>query len=143
MKEAILQSHQLKVTKNRMIILTILENSILPLTAEDIYDTCLKTTKMNYSTVYRTLSVLYDKGILLKTYNLDGILSYKLNSNDHKHFLTCTKCNKSIPIAFCPLTALETNLAEETGFQITGHNLEITGLCPDCIKQNTQSKKQK
>jgi Fur family ferric uptake transcriptional regulator len=41
------------------------------------------------------------------------------------------------PIA--PLNQIENELYDMTVFEIIGHNLEFTGLCPDCNRKNQQS----
>jgi len=61
---------------------------------------------------------------------------YALNRMDHKHFLICTTCNNREEITRCPMSTLEKSLANETHYMITGHKLEIYGLCPKCLKNN-------
>ena len=52
----------------------------------------------------------------------------------------CNLCGKVIPVDTCPLSELEETLQQKTGFRITGHSLEFTGLCPECSKKNTDEK---
>jgi Fur family ferric uptake transcriptional regulator len=40
-----------------------------------------------------------------------------------------------VPIDFCPLEKLEKDIGEKNDFDITGHKLEIYGLCPKCKKE--------
>ncbi len=131
-EDNILKSTDLKTTKRRMAILTILEKSPEPMTAEDIYTSVVKEVHMSLSTAYRTLGTLSEKGILLKNLRQDGRTYYQINNHQHKHQLVCNLCNKTIPIDDCPLTDLEDDLTRQTGFTITGHSLEISGICPKC-----------
>ncbi|HEY5587045.1 MAG TPA: Fur family transcriptional regulator [Ruminiclostridium sp.] len=134
MNENILKSTDLKTTKSRLAILLILEKSSVPMTAEDIYSIVVKDVHMSLSTTYRTLGTLSEKGILLKNLSRDGKTYYQINSHQHKHQLVCTLCNDVVPIDGCPLTKLEENLTQQTGFTITGHSLEFFGICPKCTK---------
>ncbi|OYP11299.1 transcriptional repressor, partial [Lachnotalea glycerini] len=103
MNNSILKSADLKQTKKRTIIITILENAAAPLTAEEIMELSSKELKMSFSTVYRALNALADKNIVTKTVYQDGKLYYKIHTHSHQHILKCTKCNECIPIDSCPL----------------------------------------
>ena len=128
----LLKDKNLKVTKNRKIILENLNNQESPISAEELFDKLNKESEIDLSTIYRNLNILEEKNILLKTSNLDGLNYYQLNDDDHKHFITCSKCHKKFVIENCPVHDLEDMIEKETGFIIQGHNFEFTGLCPDC-----------
>ncbi len=132
MDENILKSTDLKTTKSRLAVLKILDKSSEPMTAEDIYSLVVKEVNMSLSTTYRTLGTLAEKGILLKNLSQDGKTYYQINNHQHKHQLVCTLCSETVPIEDCPLTTLEENLTQKTGFVITGHSLEFLGICPKC-----------
>ena len=131
----ILKSANLKTTKKRMIILSVLNNSPTPLTSEDILEQTSKEVNINLSTIYRALNALSEKGILLKQLSSDGKTYYQINNREHKHQLVCSLCNKVVLIDCCPLRKFENDLCEETGFTITSHNLEFTGICRECTKK--------
>lgn len=131
----ILKSANLKTTKKRMIILSVLNNSPTPLTSEDILEQTSKEVNINLSTIYRALNALSEKGILLKQLSSDGKTYYQINNRQHKHQLVCSLCNKVVLIDCCPLKKFENDLCEETGFTITSHNLEFTGICRECSKK--------
>lgn len=132
MNENILKSTDLKTTKRRMAIMIVLEKSLVPMTAEEIYSIVINEVNMSLSTTYRALGTLSEKGILLKNLCQDGKTYYQINNHQHKHQLVCNSCNGVIPIDACPLTKLEENLTKQTGFTITGHSLEFFGICPKC-----------
>jgi Fur family transcriptional regulator, ferric uptake regulator len=134
MNENILKSTDLKTTKRRMAILIILEKSLVPMTAEEIYSIVVDEVNMSLSTTYRALGTLSEKGILSKNLRQDGKTYYQINNHQHRHQLVCNICNGVIPIDACPLTKLEENLAQQTGFTITGHSLEFSGICPKCAE---------
>lgn len=135
--ENILKHKNLKTTKSREKILDIIKNSELPINAEEIYKLCLsEDSGINLSTIYRTLNTLVKNQILIKQVRQNGVAYYQENKHDHKHLLICTKCNKKITLDICPLEQLLNNIAKETKFKITAHNIELYGLCTKCIKNN-------
>lgn len=131
----LLKAKNLRVTKQRKQILQILEIENNPISAEEIYNKLKDLSNMDLSTIYRNLNILEDKNILLKTTNIDGISYYQLNNDQHKHFVTCNICHKKFLIENCPIHELEDSIEKETGFMITGHNFEFTGICPACQKK--------
>lgn len=128
----LLKEKNLKVTKNRKIILESLQKEENPISAEELFDKLKRENEIDLSTIYRNLNILEEKGVLLKTTNLDGINYYQINNSNHKHFLTCNNCHKKFVIEDCPVHELEEKIEKETGFIINGHNFEFTGICPDC-----------
>jgi Fur family ferric uptake transcriptional regulator len=132
LNQKILKESDLKNTKRRRAVLNVLADADRPLTAEDIHSQVINDVHMSVSTTYRILAVLSEKGILLKNLSQDGKAYYQVNGQQHKHYLTCTLCNKTIPIDGCPLEALEAELNKDTGYIITGHHLEFIGICPAC-----------
>lgn len=139
MNNSILKSADLKQTKKRNTIISVLKSATAPLTAEEIMELSCKEHKMSFSTVYRALNALAEKNIVTKTVHQDGKLYYKIPTHSHQHILKCIKCSECIAIDACPLESLELNLSLETNYKITGHNLEFFGICPKC--QINESKK--
>lgn len=132
MSNEILKSSDLKATKRRQEVLSILQKAEAPMTAEEIYVIAIKAVHMSLSTAYRTLATLSEKGIILKSQSQDGKAYYQINDHQHKHYLVCTLCGEVLPIDGCPLEALEKEIAKKTGYTITGHNLAFSGICPRC-----------
>ena len=135
-----LKENDLKRTKCRTAILTLLENTPVPITAEGIYQALSGEMHVSLSTVYRTVSTMAEKGLVLKNIGVDGITYYQLNNHHHCHYLICTQCNALLPIDGCPLHTLEENLSATTGYHITGHHLEFFGLCPKCASKHHDSR---
>ena len=109
-EDDILKSANLKTTKKRMLILSILNNSNTPLTSEDILEVASKEVNINLSTVYRALNALTEKGILLKQLSNDGKTYYQINNREHKHQLVCSLCNKVVLVTCCPLKKIENDI---------------------------------
>lgn len=151
MEAGFLRKRGLKNTPSRQAVLEVLARSEEPVTAGEVYRRILsageetggRPCRVSLATVYRTLSILTEKGLLRKSSGQDGTLFYQLRDSRHRHYLICTRCGSSVPIPSCPLEALEQRLGEETGFSITGHNLELYGLCPRCAHPDDSEDKEK
>lgn len=128
----ILKDNDLKITKNRLAILKELQKREVPTTAEDIFNAIsTKDEKYSISSVYRALNQFCEKNIAKKTAEIDGTTYFQLN-NGHIHSLICEKCKKIIPINHCPIHRLIDDIESKTEFIVTGHHLEIKGICKNC-----------
>lgn len=141
-KKAIFLSHGIKNTKQRNLVFDILNKSDCPISAENIFSqvTSIDPT-INLSTIYRVLETFVTKGLVLKSSMMgSNNAAFELNRRNHKHQLICLRCNKTIPIDFCPLKSFQQSIEETTDFDITGHNLEMFGYCPECKEKMKKNK---
>lgn len=135
MIEELLKKASLKNTKQRHLVLLIIEQYKNPITAEEIYKILQNSDDhINLSTVYRTLNVLSIKNVLLKVLKTDGTAAYQLNDDLHNHYITCYRCHNSVLINKCPIKEMSERIEKDTGYVITGHSFQLTGLCPNCLK---------
>lgn len=135
METNIFVKHGYKNTKPRQAISDMLEDVEVPVSAEDIYNSIVeKGIKVNLSTVYRSLELLEDFGVINKTVISDGRALYELTKDHHSHQIICTKCNKMIPVELCPISDLQKQIEKTTEFHVTGHRIEIFGVCSECRK---------
>lgn len=131
----LLQDSGCRKTKARVAVLEALEKAQRPLAAEEIFLILKeKGYATNLSTVYRTLELMEGKNLVEKSITTGNKGHYQLISRGHKHHLVCTGCHRMVPIDACPLERLEKEIGRDTRFDITGHKLEIYGVCPDCKK---------
>ena len=128
----VLKSVSMKATKKRIMILESLRTSPSPVTAEDIYEKLSQSLDISLSTVYRALNAMSDKGIIIKAVRQDGKTYFHFNDHQHKHELICSVCHRSVDVEDCPFDEISREIAQKTGFVITGHNMEFTGICPNC-----------
>ncbi|MDO5043890.1 MAG: Fur family transcriptional regulator [Coriobacteriia bacterium] len=131
-----LRSYDLKVTPTRIAVLEVLQESKKPKTAEELYDLVKMRRQISLATVYRTLSQFSDAGFVMKETTLEGSMNYQLSRENHSHYIICTRCHTKIDLGNCPLDKLSDSIQKATGFTVTGHSLELSGLCPDCQKKN-------
>ena len=93
----------------------------------------LREAGIGQATVYRTVTLLTDLGLLLRVQDRRGYIGYIAPPIGHSHPLVCGHCHRVVRFdGLGDLTALEARLAVETGFAIYGHHLEVYGICPIC-----------
>jgi len=127
-----LRGFGIKITKARIEIFNILENSSSSVDAENIFRICKeKKIKIDFSTVYRTLDLFECKGIIEKFDLGNSKYSYILKKDEHKHLLQCKLCHKEIEIE-CPMQQVEELIRNKTGFSSIEHELKIEGICEEC-----------
>lgn len=90
---------------------------------------------IGYTTVYRSLKLFTDCGLASEVAFRDGVMRYehRLGRRYHHHML-CTGCGASVEFFAPEIEQMEACLAMQHGYQITGHSLQVYGLCPECQK---------
>jgi Fur family ferric uptake transcriptional regulator len=134
--KAFLNQHGIKSTKQRNLLLKLLNQSNELLTADTLYLKVLQEDNtMNLSTIYRILDLFTKKQIIQKSNFLENTTSvFELKRLSHQHHLICLNCKKIIYIDHCPLEKFEKSLESKTNFLISDHKLELYGYCGDCKK---------
>jgi len=132
-----------RVTIPRQIILQVLDESKGHLSAEDIY---IKVhdiyPAIGLTTVYRTLELLVNMGLVAKFDFGDGRARYELTHGSkipvHHHHLVCTKCGRIINYTdFIDeevelFKRTEKILSKKHNFDIKNHTVQFYGLCDKC-----------
>lgn len=83
-------------------------------------------------TVYRTLDLLSQMGFVRRIHTEDGCHSYARATTGHRHHLVCRRCGAAVEFEGCDLSSFFARLAQETGYSIEDHLLELVGLCSTC-----------
>ena len=130
----IFKKNRLSITDGRKKILELFLNSPEALTHADIE----KKTGENFDrvTVYRTLQVFVDKGIIHNIPTTDNSILYALckdnceeghHHDNHVHFI-CDNCNKTICLD--DVTVPDVKLPK--GFKPRHAEMVVNGICDDC-----------
>lgn len=132
-----LNQEGLRLTHPRKVVMTILERSNVPLSPQTIYLQSVEDHEdIGLVSVYRTLEVLSDLGLVRRVHGLDDCHGYVLSSPGHHHHLVCRKCERAIEFSGAEdLDNLLTRIEQETGFQVDEHLLQLYGICPECQKE--------
>lgn len=124
-----------KLTQPRQAILRALLAAPCPLSPAEILDRGQAFyTNLGLVTVYRTLEIMESIGIARPVHLADGCHGYALATPGHTHHVVCDRCHAVVEITGCELGGFLDSVAERTGYAITGHWLEIAGICPNCQK---------
>jgi len=83
------------------------------------------------ATVFRTLDLLVDLGILARLHS-DSHHAYTVCGAEHHHHLVCVGCDSVEEIVSESAERLVHEIALDAGFDPQGHLLEIVGLCQTC-----------
>jgi Fur family ferric uptake transcriptional regulator len=88
---------------------------------------------IGYATVYRTLKLLTECGVAFERKFGDGLTRYELADDDtHHDHLICVECGKITEFEEPRIEALQDAIAEQHGYVLRSHKLEMYGVCPDC-----------
>ena len=124
-----------RLTPQRMMILSAIENSDDHISAEEIYaQVVAKYPYVNISTVYRTLELLKQLGLVTETDLGGGRVRYHPADKGHHHHLVCTECGAIIDLDESLLSSLKGTLLREYKFSADLRHLAIFGRCANCSK---------
>ena len=134
----ILKNNQLKFTAPREAILYTLYNHTKHLTSEDLYLLVKQefpNLNIGIATVYRTLALL-EENHLVSSISL-GIQGkkFELANKGHHDHLICESCGKIVEFENNKIEQLQQEIAEQNGFKLTNHLMQLYGLCSSCMKK--------
>ena len=106
------------------------------LTAAEVYAKAQREcSDLGLTTVYRTLEILEQLGAIRRVHLEDGCEAFAPTALEHGHYVICHSCQATIEFEGCDLTRLLNRVANQTGFVIEQHWLELVGRCPKCQKK--------
>ena len=134
----IIREMGLKVTQQRMAILHSMCSGETHVTAQEVYErVSVDHPEIGFATVYRFLRKMTEKRLVTEV-RMGGLPArYELTPKQHHDHLTCTQCGKIVEFESPTIEALQQEIAGENGFKLTGHVLELYGVCGQCT--NTSS----
>lgn len=122
--------------QRRSIIDSIIKNEGNHLTTEELYDLVkVECPEIGLATVYRTVQLLEDIGVVCKLDLNDGCNRYELiheDENHQHHHLICTNCGKVTEVHGDLLEGLENEIQRTYGFEVKNHSLKFYGICNEC-----------
>jgi len=130
-----LQERGYRLTPQRMMVVEALHSADRHISAEEIFaQVHARYPYSNTSTVYRTLGLLKELGLVNEVDLGDGRIRYHPAERGHHHHLVCHSCSKIIDLPESALLSLERSLLNEYQFNADLKHLAIFGLCADCQK---------
>ena len=86
---------------------------------------------VNVSTVYRTLDLLEDLGVVAHAHGESGPEYHLRSESDHVH-LTCADCGSDDELSLSEAEELRGLISRNHGFEPDLSHFAISGLCGDC-----------
>ena len=128
--ESRLRASGVRPTSQRLAVLGELAAEPNDATAQDLWQRL--RGQVGLATVYRTLALLHEHGVIDALSHHDGERCYRLCTGAHHHHLVCETCHRVVEIDECDLDPWVSRVAKRHGFVADGHDLEIRGRCRDC-----------
>ena len=128
-----------RMTRQRQVILEELQNAGSHPNADEVYKMVRKRLpRISLGTVYRNLEVLSKSGVIRKL-ELGGTQKRFDHDLEGHYHVRCINCGRLDDIPFKPIPDIEDTFRGVCDYQITGHQLVLTGLCPKCKNTKSQS----
>lgn len=140
--KASLKQRGVRLTRQRQILLDLIDKSGKHLNAEDLYVLAREQDpKLNRVTVYRTLKMLKEGGLVdeLDLMHVEGEQHYYETrmKQEHAHII-CLRCGRVEEFFGEPLQKLRRQVESHFGFQVVLARTEIGGYCSNCQRQRAQ-----
>ncbi len=130
----------IQVTPQRLIIAGTLFRSGKHASAEELYFLVReKHSKIGLATVYRTLHLLKDKGLVEEHRFNDEFSRYEVKSLTHHDHMICIECGAVVEFGQPVIERLQDLAAQEHNFTIVSHRLDIYGICGKCQSRRNAS----
>ncbi|MFZ5447395.1 MAG: Fur family transcriptional regulator [Thermodesulfobacteriota bacterium] len=127
-----LRERGIAVTPQRLAVLGSLQNRRDHPSAENIYQEVRRQLPaISFNTVYKTLEVLCQKGMVIKVNPLHEVARYDGETGPHAH-LICRQCHHIVDLDWQPGEFPSLLPDDQHGFQVEHPSLTFWGLCPRC-----------
>jgi Fe2+ or Zn2+ uptake regulation protein len=122
-----------RVTSQRRLILRVLTKAQGHLDASEIFERGRRRdARLSLSTVYRTLNVLREAGVVRELHLDDEHHHYELSDEDEHSHLVCLVCGRVIEVDSAAFAKAAMVMGESYGFEIASAQVELAGYCAEC-----------
>lgn len=123
-----------RLTRPRQAVLRVLVESEVALTVAEVHRRArARYPRLGLVTVYRTLDLLFNLGLVYRSPSETGGQVYiRADLHPPGHLLVCRSCHRAVEIPCSGLEEMTHEVERQTGFAVQGHWLELFGLCPAC-----------
>ena len=123
------EAHGLRMTDQRRTIAQVLEDATDHPDVEELYNRAsARDPRISVATVYRTVKLLEEAGILDRVEFGDGRARYEDAERDHHDHLIDLNTGAVIEFVDPEIEALQEKIAERLGYRLKGHKMELYGV---------------
>jgi Fur family peroxide stress response transcriptional regulator len=127
-----IRKHGHRATPQRIAIYEALWKAGSHPSVSDIHEYAIKKDpSISLATVYKTLQLFYEMGLVREMGFRDGSSHYDPKTDFHIN-LVCDKCGKIEDFDCVSIEDIVPNLDEKAGFEAQSFNFEVRGLCSSC-----------
>ncbi len=135
--DAYMSRKGLRSTEQRRTIIDAFFDQREHLTVDELLELVrAKDARIGYATVYRTLKMLADSGIVVEHRFGDGYTRFELADDEaHHDHLICLTCGKITEFEAPAIEELQEKIAARYGFDVLEHKHELYGTCRSCLEK--------
>lgn len=128
-----LKTRGVRVTPQRAIILQAIEQLPGHMTADEIYVAVQDVNAyISLATVYRTLELLREMGLVTEARMGTTTVHYALKEHANHHHAVCRNCKHSYELPHDLFAPIVERLRAEHSFEADVDHLVVMGLCAEC-----------
>lgn len=119
------------MTRQRQVVLEELQAVPCHPSADELYQRVRqRLPHISLGTVYRNLELLVEEGRAIR---LDSCGQRRYDGTVRPHYhVRCCRCGRAEDVELAGEPQLRATVSAQSGYEITGHRLEFTGICPAC-----------
>ena len=126
---SVLEDSGYRITEPRRSVVRLLNEKADGFTAEEISD---ELPNVGRATVYRTIKILMESGVVCKLAMPDGAPLYSMARVGHHHHTVCVKCGNIGEFKHVSIERLLRAIGREVSGEIVGHRIEVFINCEEC-----------
>jgi Fe2+ or Zn2+ uptake regulation protein len=130
---SILEDQGYRLTGPRRSVIDLLDQKEEGFSAEDISN---ELPNVGRATVYRTIKLLVDFGVICKLAMPDGTPKYSLAHVEHHHHTVCVSCGNVGEFRAVTIERLIRALGADISGEIVGHRMEFYIVCESCLAKS-------
>src|SRR5438067_10512004 len=130
-----LKQRGLRMTPQRQLILDAVAAMHGHVSVDQVYQHVVRVfPDVNISTVYRTMEVLEELGVVRHTHFHDGVAQYERTDAARHHHMVCSRCGADAEVDLAVLQPLAEELKRRYGFEVDLAHSAIIGVCRRCAE---------
>jgi len=126
-----------KTTPQRRAVFEVLcQRKGTPMSPDEIHRACLENGhRLGLTTVYRSLELFRDAGLVLEVHLHEPAQYYELDDGAHHHHLVCVGCGAVEKFETRVVEEMAERIREQHHFLVRSHCLSIFGYCTSCASE--------